>query len=286
MMSVEIYDIFLRVFGSLLGLIHFGCGLVVLFFDWFLDDFGSRYQVYDNQMLWVDCKNLTNIPQYQHDIRLSAIDYCNKHIVGKDTKSMFYSNKVYFEFDFVYILGFIFLWTGIWHFIYVSPCVWNKYISEELVDGENTRLRWIEYGPSSGLMIFLIAYFIGIEDINTLVLISLMMCFAVVSTAWASSNTHCVVLPILINVIIMLLFWIRFGLLFEPTGAKFEDMPWFVTAIIVGEFIMFQSFPIVYYMEIKNYKSAYFREFLYYLLSATSKLFLGIILTFYVFIDV
>ena len=48
---------------------------------------------------------------------------------------------------------------------------------------------------------------------------------------------------------------------------------------------MFQSFPIVYYMEVKNYKSAYFREFLYYLLSATSKLFLGIILTFNVFLD-
>ena len=167
----------------------------------------------------------------------------------------------------------------------MSPCVWNEYISEKLVIDENTKLRWIEYGPSAGLMMFLIAYFIGIEDVNTLVLISLMMCFAIASTAWATT-THCVILPILINADIMLLFWIRFGLLFEPTGTKFEDMPWFVTAILIGEFIMFQSFPIVYYMEVKSYKSAYFREFLYYLLSATSKLFLGVILTFYVFLDV
>lgn len=61
---------------------------------------------------------------------------------------------------------------------------------------------------------FIIAYFIGIEDVNTLALISLMMCFAIASTAWATT-THCVILPILINAVIMLVFWIRFGLLFE-----------------------------------------------------------------------
>ena len=244
----EKYNLSLRIFGFILGLIHSACGLVILFFEWFMTDFSSRYQVYDNEMLWVDCKNVSNIPDYGNRTRFMATYYCHEYIIGTKTKSMFYANKVYYEVDFAYIIAFIFLWTGAWHFVYISPPYMWKIMTKNFSLNINTRLRWVEYGPSAGLMMFLIAYFIGIEDVNTLSLVTLMMCLAITSTAWAVS-TYCIILPIIINIVIMVFFWVRFGLLFEPTGAKFEDMPWFVTAILIGEFIMFQSFIVVYYME-------------------------------------
>ena len=269
----------LRIFGGLLGFVHFSCGLVILFFEWFLDDFNSRYQVYDNQMLWVDCKNETNIPEYESNVRDAALEYC-KNLPG-NVKSMFFANRVYHPVDFSYIIGFVFIWTGLWHFLYITPIIWKMLINKMEYQYEETiQLRWIEYGPSAGAMMFLIAYFIGIEDINILMLVSILMWFAITSVAWSNNPT----LAILVNATIMTYFWIRFGLLFEPTGVKFEEMPWFVTAIIVGEFIMFHSFIVVYYMERKCNLKASSAELLYYILSATSKLFLGAILTFYVFI--
>ena len=268
----------LRAFGVLLGFVHTACGVTILCLQWFMDDFKSRYQVFDNEMLWVDCNETNNIPNtYDLAVRQKAIDYCDD--LPKNTKSMFFATRVYYQIDFAYIIGTIFIWTGLWHLFYVSPCMWSN-ITEKFLEDKNPWLRWVEYGPSAGAMIFLIAYFIGIEDINILLIISLAMCLAILSIAWCSNTT----LAVLINLSIMVFLWIRFGLLFNPTGVNFDDMPWFVTAIIAGEFVMFQSFIIVYVMERKKHWEASSREFLYYLLSATSKLFLGAILTFYIFI--
>ena len=275
----------LRIYGILLGLVHTACGAVILYLQIAHDDYTSRFQLVYDQALWFDCDS--TIPDYGNNQFNESIGgriqlYC-QHSPG--SKSMFYPNTVYFDVDLAYLLAAVFIWTGLWHFAYVSPCMWRAHIADRLwTDDENPAIRWIEYGPSAGLMMFIIAYFIGVTNVFTLVLIAVMMCLAISSTALAYGNKckRVVVLPILINATVMITFWTRFGMLFEK--ADFDQMPGFVTAIIVGEFVMFQSFPVIYAMEAKNVKTAVFREFMYYTLSATSKLFLGAILTFSVFL--
>ena len=269
--------------GFSLGIAHFGAGLAVLILQNFHDDFNSKYQVFYNQPYWVDCNNSSRVYPYESDITNNIHDYCKDFIVNSTVKSMFYNHRYYLEVDFAYIVAVYFIVTGLWHFAYVFPWVWTHYVEERLNENRNIELRWIEYGPTSGLMLFVIAYFIGIEDLSVLILLSVMEMLAIMSIAWVSLP-YGVILPSLINGSIFTFFFVRYGLLFSPEGANFDDMPWFVTAIIIGEFLMFQSFPIIYVIEQRRLASALIVEFLYYMLSATSKLFLGVIAVFYIFI--
>ena len=167
------------------------------------------------------------------------------------------------------------LLSAIAHLLIVLPKV-NDFYNKKLGQGINY-FRWFEYGLSSSLMIVLIAWFFGVYDLSTLILIfainatmnllGLMMELhnqRTDKTKWTSFyiGTFAGLIP-----------WIVI-LLYLFGNGNIAEIPWFVWAIFGSYVVFFNTFPInmiLQYKKVGKWKDYLHGERGYILLSLWSK---------------
>jgi hypothetical protein len=196
-----------------------------------------------------------------------------------DTMSLETTGKELFQLPFgVLVSGFLFI-SACAHFIIVIKG--DSYVAG-IKKGIN-RFRWYEYAISSSIMIVLIATLFGIYDIASLILIFLlnasMNLFGLVmeelnltkenkKVDWRAFIWGCIsgIGP-----------WIAIFLYMFGTG-NFDQVPWFVWAIVGTYFVAFNSFPInmiLQYNKVGPWKNYVFGERVYIWLSLIAKSFLA-----------
>ena len=124
------------------------------------------------------------------------------------------------------VLIFIFLITAFFHFFYCGDVFGfnklNKIYIDEVKSGKN-RIRWIEYGITASMMIYIYCVISGVKDIFTVLLI------------------------VLFNIVLM-----SFGYFLELPDDKQAKL----AAIIMGFFILFIIFAVSYYQFVGNLEAA------------------------------
>lgn len=277
-------ELLVRIINLALFAAHTVAGVfaILLCFKAFPDiDSNTMFPVYYARQVWVDCKtrrheNLTTLGVDKYIIR----QWCNE---TSSDKAMTYAENVWVDADFGWIVAIFFLWTGIAHLMY-STVLWVPF-SMALENRMSWKLRWVEYSFSSALMFSIICYFFGIADIVVLVSFSATMGAIVILPALVPFHGHKLVYGL--SSAVYLFLWIY------PTarimGAYWDTLdfiPWFVWVIIAGEFVLYSAFPVIYGIETKRVadsESLYIVEIMYGVFSALSKLLLGVILGFFVF---
>lgn len=131
-------------------------------------------------------------------------------------------------------------------------------------------------------MYFLILYFFGITNSIVLIVMSVAVFCVILSPAVVKSKTA----MILVAVIYATVWLYPFIRLFAENWDTLGQITWFVWLILLGEFVLFNLFPVVYLFENKRIHddlSLYGTDTAYNVLSMVSKLLLGLILGFFVF---
>jgi hypothetical protein len=198
----------------------------------------------------------------------------------KSSKVMTYSVIDWHDVPFGWIVFAFFLWTGLAHLVYVT-ILWTRY-KDSLEEGRRWTLRWVEYAVSASLMYFLILYFFGITNSIVLIVMSVAVFCVILSPAVVKSKTA----MILVAVIYATVWLYPFIRLFAENWDTLGQITWFVWLILLGEFVLFNLFPVVYLFENKRIHddlSLYGTDTAYNVLSMVSKLLLGLILGFFVF---
>lgn len=191
------------------------------------------------------------------------------------TRSLETASKQLFQLPFgVLVACFLFISAGA-HFIIVLKS--ESYV-EGLKKGIN-RFRWYEYALSSSIMIMLIATLFGIYDIVSLILIF---------TANAAMNIFGLVMeemnsgvqkekvdwkPFVWGSVAGIAPWIAILFYMLGTG-NFDQVPWFVWAIIGTYFVAFNTFPInmiLQYQKVGKWKDYLYGERVYIWLSLIAK---------------
>lgn len=279
-------ELLVRIINFALFLAHFIAGILTLLIA--LETFpdiksNSVFPIYYARQIWVDCvdrrhENITTLGADKDDIR----QWCNETL---SKKAMTYAMNVWIDLDLGWIITAYFLWTGVAHLLY-STVLWAQF-SETLQNRMRWKWRWVEYSVSAGLMFFIILYFFGITDVVQLVGFSLSMGGLILMPAIVSEGDSLAKKAYIFSTIFYLFLWVY------PTArilgaywGTLENIPWFVWIIISGEFILFSLFPVVFLFEsrlVRAGKPLYLVEIFYAMLSAVSKLLLGVVLGFFVF---
>lgn len=147
---------YLRIQGIVLGFIHTSFGGLAIVMSLLTDHFNTVFPMHYTESIWIDCNtlshekiNVVNDPYLQLQIR----EFCNK---TASDKAMSYAKNQWFDMQFGWLVAVYFLWTGIFHFLYVT-LLWKRY-KETIEAKERFYLRWVEYAGSAALMMFLIVY--------------------------------------------------------------------------------------------------------------------------------
>lgn len=174
----------------------------------------------------------------------------------------------------VLVASFLFL-SAFFHFLIAAPKV-NDVYNAQLAKGMN-QFRWYEYSLSSSLMIVLIAYLFGVNDLATLILIfglnATMNLFGLMmekynqytsKTEWANFwfGTFAGLIP-----------WVVV-LMFAFGNSDPAETPWFVYAIVGSYAVFFNTFPInmiLQYKKVGPWRDYLFGERGYVVLSLVAK---------------
>jgi hypothetical protein len=152
----------------------------------------------------------------------------------------------------------------------------NRIYNADLDRGVN-RFRWYEYALSSGIMICLIASFVGITDLCALINIFVVnACMNLFGMSMELSNSGQGVnwLPFVYGCIAACPPWISIFTSLALGGSP----PDFVYAIFVTYFVMFSLFPanmVLYFVRVGPWREYRFGEYVYIMLSLTAKTVLG-----------
>ena len=276
-------ELLIRVLNFALFVAHTVAGVftLLLCLDAFPDvESNSVFPIHYARQIWVDCEtrrheNITTLGADKEDIRT----WCNE---TSSEKAMTYAMNVWIDANFGWIVTAYFLWTGIAHLMY-STVFWGPF-SETLRNRMSWKRRWVEYSVSSALMFFLILYFFGITDLIQLVGFSATMGLIVLMPAVVPSRAK--IVYGLASALYLFLWVYPTARILEAYWDVLDNVPWFVWVIIAGEFALFGAFPLIYAVECKRIeaeKSIYIVEIMYGVFSALSKLLLGVILGFFVF---
>nr|WP_207754684.1 heliorhodopsin HeR [Fusibacter tunisiensis] len=195
------------------------------------------------------------------------------------TWSLETTSKALFDLPFgVLVASFLFMSAGA-HFIIIMK---SESYFEGLKKGIN-RFRWYEYALSSSVMIVLIATLFGIYDIATLLLIFVanasMNIFGLVMEEMNAGESKDKVnwKPFIWGSVAGIGPWIAILLYMFGTG-NFDQVPWFVWAIVGTYFVAFNSFPInmiLQYKKIGKWRDYMYGERVYIVLSLVAKTFLA-----------
>jgi len=169
---------------------------------------------------------------------------------------------------------FLFL-SAIAHLLIVLPKV-NNFYNKKLGEHINY-FRWFEYALSSSLMIVLIAWFFGVYDLSTLILIfainATMNLLGLMMEIHNQTTEKTKWTAFYIGVFAGILPWIII-LLYLFGNGDFTQIPWFVWAIFGSYVFFFNTFPInmiLQYKKVGKWKDYLFGERGYILLSLWSK---------------
>jgi hypothetical protein len=187
-------------------------------------------------------------------------------------------SRTLFDLPFgVFVAVFLFL-SAAAHALISIPRGVNNYYNEGLKKGINP-FRWFEYALSSSVMIALIATLFGIYDIASLLLIFIvnacMNLFGLVMEQLNSGREKEKVNwgPFIWGSLAGVAPWIAILIYMFGTG-NFDQVPWFVWAIVGTYFVAFNSFPvnmILQYKRVGKWRDYLYGERVYITLSLVAK---------------
>lgn len=196
-----------------------------------------------------------------------------------ETRSLEPASKELFQLPFGVLVASFLIISVIAH----ALIVWkkDKYV-HDLKKGIN-RFRWFEYAISSSIMIVLIATLFGIYDIASLILIFIvnaaMNLFGLDMELLNSGEDKKKINwgPFIWGSLAGIAQWIAI-LLYMFGNGNFDQVPWFVWAIVGTYFVAFNTFPInmiLQYKRVGKWNSYLYGERVYIILSLVAKSFLA-----------
>lgn len=198
---------------------------------------------------------------------------------------------------------FFYLFTAVSHIIYAN--IWGSgYI--KAIDDHHNPLRWIEYGVSATIMIFVVSIVSGLRDISALIPIvganaGTMYTGYIAEEAIRKGDfqaaKHAIQLGWILQIVIYLTIFLRFykqiqniGKIVDGSGNPKYKVPSWIYLVLLPTFIYYGSFGVVAVMWYTKAKASYERtgslpsfdstEKWYLYLSLFSKLFLGTFLAY------
>ena len=275
-------ELFIRIQGLVLGVVHLAGAIYSLVATLDTEIYNTYFPIHYPERIWVDCKNMLheqinvkNDIVMQNSIRV----WCN---ATKSERAMTYTNNIWFDFPFGWLLVAYFAWTALFHFIYTT-IYWNHYI-EVINEGKRLRIRWFEYAHSSAVLFFIFSYLFGHTNIVIITGLTLLIYF-VVLTPFITKPEGNVTIYVSISLTYVKVWLYLIKTFFIDNWNYLENVPWFVYVILIGEFILFNSFPLVFvyeYYAIKRNKNRLYKiETTYNLLSVISKLLTGAVFVFF-----
>lgn len=233
---------------------------------------GGLHLVQGIAMLFLATSVIQKIAQFQPAITQNFLKF------NPATRSLELTSKVLFDLPFgILVAVFLFISAGA-HALISVPDRLNAIYNRDLTRGIN-RFRWFEYALSSSIMIVLIATLFGIYDIASLVLIFIvnasMNLFGLVMEQLNSLKAPDDVDwgPFLWGSLAGLAPWIAI-LLYMFGNGNFDQVPWFVWAIVGTYFAAFNTFPVnmvLQYRGVGKWKNYLYGERLYIILSLVAK---------------
>ena len=198
---------------------------------------------------------------------------------NEQTRSLELSSKELFDLPFGIFVAAFLLISALAHAIISIPKKTNDIYNADLKKGIN-KFRWFEYAFSSSIMIVLISTLFGIYDIASLTLIFIvnasMNLFGLVMEQLNSGSTKEGKIkwgPFVWGTIAGLAPWIAI-LMYMFGNANFDQVPWFVWAIVGTYFVAFNTFPInmiLQYKGVGKWKDYLYGERTYIVLSLVAK---------------
>jgi len=197
---------------------------------------------------------------------------------NEQTRSLELNSKDLFGLPFGILVASFLLISALAHAIISIPAKTNAIYNADLKKGIN-KFRWFEYAISSSIMIVLISTLFGIYDIASLILIFIvnatMNLFGLVMEQLNSGTTKGKIKwgPFVWGSIAGIAPWIAI-LLYMFGNANFDQVPWFVWAIVGTYFVAFNTFPInmiLQYKGIGKWKDYLYGERTYIVLSLVAK---------------
>lgn len=195
-----------------------------------------------------------------------------------ETQSLETTSRVLFELPFGILVSSFLLISAFAHALIAIPNKLNAIYNADLEKGIN-KFRWFEYALSSSIMIVLIATLFGIYDIASLILIFIvnaaMNLFGLVMEQLNAGQPRENVNwgPFIWGSVAGIAPWIAILLYMLGTG-NFEDVPWFVWAIVGTYFVAFNTFPInmiLQYLKVGKWANYLYGERVYIVLSLVAK---------------
>ena len=196
-----------------------------------------------------------------------------------ETRSLEAASKELFQLPFGILVAAFLLISALAHGLIVLNG--DRYV-QDLKNGVN-RFRWFEYAFSSSIMIVLIATLFGIYDIASLSLIFIvnaaMNLFGLDMELLNAGSTKGKVNwgPFIWGSLAGIAPWIAI-LLYMFGNGNFDQVPWFVWAIVGTYFVAFNTFPInmvLQYKRVGKWKDYLYGERTYIVLSLAAKSFLA-----------
>ena len=194
------------------------------------------------------------------------------------TSSLELESKVLFDLPFgILVASFLFI-SAVAHALISIPKKTNEKYNADLEKGIN-QFRWFEYAISSSIMIVLISTLFGIYDIASLVLIFIvnatMNLFGLVMEQMNSGKRKNDIIwgPFIWGSIAGIAPWIAI-LLYMFGNGNFDQVPWFVWAIVGTYFVAFNTFPvnmILQYKKVGKWENYIYGERIYIVLSLVAK---------------
>ena len=177
----------------------------------------------------------------------------------------------------ILVASFLFI-SAAAHALISIPKKTNEKYNADLEKGIN-QFRWFEYAISSSIMIVLISTLFGIYDIASLVLIFIvnatMNLFGLVMEQMNSGKSKNDIIwgPFICGSIAGIAPWIAI-LLYMFGNGNFDQVPWFVWAIVGSYFVAFNTFPvnmILQYKKVGKWENYIYGERIYIVLSLVAK---------------
>ena len=267
----------------ILAIAHTSLGIGSVVLPILVERINPRLPTCVDEPKWIDCVNLAHEKYYQSSQKQSLIDNNLIRQFCKETESpgaMFINFPKYSRVDTQWFVFTFFVWTGLFHLFYAT--LYSQRYRELLDEDRCLRIRWLEYGFSAGIMIALIAFLSGIQ--NALVLLMMFKLFYVlIATAYYGDE-----LPAswyFMSGYFQLWTWIFILLhLILPHADQIDNVPWFVFFVYGSEFILFNSFALIYLFERRKMFDAFALETMYNALSFVSKGLLMVVLTSSIFL--
>ena len=198
------------------------------------------------------------------------------------TRSLESASRDLFSLPFGILVACFLLISALAHAVISIPKKTNDIYYADLARGMN-RFRWFEYSISSSIMIVLIGTLFGIYDLASLLLIfvlnaSMNMFGLLMEQLNSGANKDKIAWgPFVFGGIAGIAPWIAI-LLYMFGSGNFDQVPWFVWAIIGTYFVAFNTFPInmiLQYKRVGKWKDYLYGERVYIVLSLVAKTFLA-----------